>query len=101
MLIRDARPDDAEALSALSAELGYPVPAAVMRERISQLSAEHAVLSPTMATSSDGSTLAWSSICSPAPGLKSEDSSSHPTHVVRASAASFSNAPSSGHEIKA
>src|SRR6266702_4219899 len=54
MLIRDARPDDAEALSTLSAELGYPVPAAVMRERISQLSAEHAVF-----VADDGNVVGW------------------------------------------
>src|SRR5512140_623858 len=43
MLIRNARPEDAEALSILSAELGYPVEPEVMRERIVDLPAGHAV----------------------------------------------------------
>jgi GNAT superfamily N-acetyltransferase len=43
MIIRHALPDDAEALGALSSELGYPVPADVMRARIVELTLEHAV----------------------------------------------------------
>jgi GNAT superfamily N-acetyltransferase len=43
MIIRHALPDDAEALAALSAELGYPVPTDVLRRRIVDLTLEHAV----------------------------------------------------------
>jgi GNAT superfamily N-acetyltransferase len=43
MILRHAVPDDAEALAILSSELGYPVPAEVMRGRIVDLTLQHAV----------------------------------------------------------
>jgi GNAT superfamily N-acetyltransferase len=43
MIIRHALPDDAEALSALSSELGYPAPTDVLRGRIVDLTLQHAV----------------------------------------------------------
>jgi ribosomal protein S18 acetylase RimI-like enzyme len=48
LLIRDARPDDAPALAALLAELGYPAPAAVIAGRLdAMLGAGEAVLVAT------------------------------------------------------
>src|SRR4051812_18770108 len=47
MLIRNARPDDAPALSALSAELGYPVEADLLADRIRRLNSDHAVFVST------------------------------------------------------
>ena len=43
MILRHALPDDAEALATLSSELGYPVPADVMRRRIVDLNLQQAV----------------------------------------------------------
>ena len=54
-LIRKALPGDADALSALSAELGYPVPADIMRERVSKFSSEHSVL----VAESGGKVIGW------------------------------------------
>jgi GNAT superfamily N-acetyltransferase len=53
--IRDARPDDADAISNLSAELGYPVPVEVMRERLFRMAPENAVF----VWESDGRVLGW------------------------------------------
>ena len=53
--IRTAQSRDAEALSALSAELGYPVPPDLMRERVTQFSTEHAVLVAEF----DGRVIGW------------------------------------------
>src|SRR5437764_481592 len=47
MLIRHARPDDGAALSALSAELGYPVEAEVMAERVRDMPHDHVVFVTT------------------------------------------------------
>ena len=54
-LIRKAVVADAEALSGLSAELGYPVPAEVMHDRIAHLSSEHSVL----VAESGGKVIGW------------------------------------------
>jgi GNAT superfamily N-acetyltransferase len=54
--IREAQPSDSAALSELSAQLGYPVPADVMAERVRQLEpGEHAVF----VAESEGHVVGW------------------------------------------
>ena len=43
MAIRNARAEDALSLSLLSSELGYPVPADILADRVRNLPADHAV----------------------------------------------------------
>jgi GNAT superfamily N-acetyltransferase len=53
--IRPARPEDADSISPLSAELGYPVPVELMRERIFRMAPENAVF----VWESEGRVLGW------------------------------------------
>lgn len=57
-IIRTARAEDAEAIAALSAQLGYPTDAAAVAKRLAKLLArpEHAVFA---CTDEDGKVLGW------------------------------------------
>ena len=53
MLVREAAPADAAALSTLSAELGYPVSMEIMRQRLTHLPSDHAVFVAQASTADD------------------------------------------------